>query len=68
MFMLTPCIICEKAIVSLNHPCDDSLLADASTVSFSASVTSSFYGFSYQGLCCDPCLDNLIQRRKLNIN
>lgn len=66
--MLTPCIICDKAILDINHPSGKFPLSNASTVSFSASVVSSFTGFSYQGLCCDDCLDRLIQSRKLNIN
>lgn len=65
--MLTPCILCDKAIIAINHPCGKSPLANALTVSFSASIVSSFAGFSYQGLCCDDCLDHLIQSKKLNI-
>jgi len=65
---LTPCIICEKAIIYLEvldliheHP------AGASKISIRSEDQSNFDGYDYSGLICDACLDKLIQLNRVLI-
>lgn len=67
---LTPCLICEKAIVYLwNDPASvkesTTNLNGASDVTIFASYGSVFDCNEYHGVICDDCLDRLVQSKRL---
>ena len=67
---LTPCIICEKAVVYLWR--EDIIEGDpptnldyAANVTIFASYGSIFDMNEYAGIICDDCIDKLVQSRRL---
>ena len=67
---LTPCIICEKAVVYLWR--EDIIEDDpptnldyAANVTIFASYGSIFDMNEYAGIICDDCIDKLVQSRRL---
>jgi hypothetical protein len=72
---LTPCIICEKAIIYLWEDTDtygfknkSTNLSNACNVYIQGSYGSSFDLTSYEGVICDECLDQIIQSKRLSIS
>lgn len=65
---LTPCIICEKAVIYL---WPEELAGDATNLDYAANVTifasygSIFDMNEYAGIICDDCIDRLVQSRRL---
>ena len=65
---LTPCIICEKAILYLwtKEQADEATNLDsACDVTIFASYGSIFDCNEYAGAICDDCIDKLVQSRRL---
>lgn len=63
---LTPCIICEKAVIYLwqdDTPATN--LNSACDVDISAHYGSEFDNSNYHGIICDECLSKLIQSKRL---
>jgi hypothetical protein len=63
---LTPCIVCEKAVVRLWDHTDASNLNSASYLHYFGDYGSGFDENEYQAVICDDCLDNAIQSKKVN--
>jgi hypothetical protein len=68
---LTPCLICEKAVVYLwrediieGEPPTN--LDGASYLRIIASYGSIFDCNEYQAIICDDCLEQAVQRRRVN--
>jgi len=68
---LTPCLICEKAVMYLwrediikDEPPTN--LDGASYLRIIASYGSIFDCNEYQAIICDDCLDRAVQRRRVN--
>jgi len=65
---LTPCLICEKAVIHLwpeELAGESSNLDGASDVIIYGSYGSVFDCNQYQAIICDDCLDKAIQRNRV---
>lgn len=65
---LTPCLICEKAVIYLwteKLAGEATNLDGASDVKIIASYGSEFDCNEYQAIICDNCLDKAIQRNRV---
>jgi hypothetical protein len=62
---LTPCLICEKAVVY--YAPTTQTLAKASYLAIVSAYGSNFEGHSYGALICDECLDHAIQSKKVTL-
>jgi hypothetical protein len=65
---LTPCLICEKAVIYLwteEIAGSASNLDSASDIKIMASYGSVFDMNEYQAIICDECLDKAIQRNRV---
>jgi hypothetical protein len=67
---LTPCMICEKAVIYLWSEDviagnESTNLASASNITIRAHYGSEFDCNEYAGIICDECLDRAIQRRRV---
>jgi hypothetical protein len=65
---LTPCLICEKAVVYLwskDQSERSTNLNNASDVKITAWYGSSFDMNEYKAVICDDCLDEAIQKRRV---
>jgi len=66
---LTPCLICEKAIIYLwpeeFGTGDTNNLDGATHINFYAGYGSVFDMNEYQAIICDDCLDKAIQRNRV---
>jgi hypothetical protein len=66
---LTPCIICEKAVIYLwpeeFGTGDTDNLNGATHLNFYAGYGSEFDCNEYQAIICDECLDKAIQRNRV---
>lgn len=60
---LTPCMLCEKAIVY--YAPLTKTLNSASYINIHSKYGSIFEGHQYTGIICDDCLDHLIQSNKV---
>lgn len=66
---LTPCLICEKAVVYLwtEEQADDATnLNDAVDLKIVGSYGSRFDTNIYHAVMCDDCLDKAIQSRRVS--
>jgi len=61
---LTPCIICEKAVMYLWEN-DATNLNGGVDITLSAHYGSEFDTSKFAGIVCDECLDRLIQSKRL---
>lgn len=61
---LTPCIICEKAVMYLwdGNPTN---LNGAVDINITGHYGSEFDTTKFEGTLCDECLDKLVQSRRL---
>jgi len=64
---LTPCLLCEKAVVykSIYYAPTSTTLAKGSYLAIAATYGSNFEGHSYGGIICDDCLDYAIQSKRV---
>lgn len=65
---LTPCLICEKAVIYLwpeELVGDTTNLDGASNLRIIASYGSIFDCNEYQAIICDDCLDKAVQRNRV---
>lgn len=60
---LTPCIICEKAVIY--YAPLTKTLDSASSIIIDSKYGSNFESHQYTGIICDDCLDHLIQSNKV---
>lgn len=60
---LTPCIICEKAVIY--YAFVTQTLSSASHITIKSTYPSDFQDNQYTGIICDDCLDHLIQSNKV---
>ena len=60
---LTPCIICEKAVIY--YAPITKTLNSASYIIIDSKYGSNFESHQYTGIICDDCLDHLIQSNKV---
>lgn len=60
---LTPCLICEKAVVYLWE--EHTNLNNAVDVKIYGSYGSMFDTNEYQAIICDDCMDKLIQSKRV---
>lgn len=61
---LTPCIICEKAVMYLSEN-NSTNLNGGVNITLSAYYGSEFDTSEFSGIVCDECLDRLIQSKRL---
>ena len=61
--MLTPCLICEKAVVY--YVPETRTLSAASYLSIKPTYPSNFENYQYSAIVCDDCMDHLIQSNKV---
>lgn len=66
MSSLTPCIICEKAVIY--YAPLTKTLDSASSIIIDSKYGSNFESHQYTGIICDDCLDHLIQSNKVLSN
>jgi len=64
---LTPCIICEKAVVYLWNNDTSTNLNAATNVKIQGFYGSDFDTVEFAGIMCDECLDKLVQSRRLTL-
>lgn len=67
---LTPCLICEKAVIYLWNDgvivgTESTELASAARINILAWYGSAFDCNEYSAIICDDCLDTAIQRRRV---
>ena len=62
---LTPCFICEKAVIYLWKDKDATNLDGASNVKIFSWYGSVFDANEYHAVICDDCLDSAIQSRRV---
>jgi hypothetical protein len=62
---LTPCLICDKAVLCSGST--TSTLANASYLAIVPSYPSNYYGNAYGAIICDDCLDHSIQSKKVTL-
>jgi len=66
---LTPCLICEKALVYLEFGeeklKDTNVINNASSFRIVCTYGSEFDTNVYEAVICDECLDKAIQRRRV---
>ena len=65
---LTPCLICEKAVIYLwpeELAGEATNLDGASDIRIMASYGSMFDCNEYQAIICDDCLDKAVQRKRV---
>ena len=63
---LTPCIICEKAVIYLWPENQNATnLSSAANVSIQAFYGSDHDTAEFAGIVCDTCLDRLVQNKRL---
>lgn len=62
---LTPCLICEKAVVY--YAPTTQTLAKGSYLAIVSSYGSNFEGHAYGAIICDDCLDHAIQSKRVII-
>jgi hypothetical protein len=67
---LTPCIICEKAVLYLHKEKlvdneSSTNLSGACDIIIMGSYGSVFDCIEYAGIICDDCIDKLVQSRRL---
>lgn len=67
---LTPCLICEKAVIYLwNKTYENSRqptnLNSASEIKIESSYGSNFDANDYSAIICDECLDKAIQSKRV---
>jgi hypothetical protein len=63
---LTPCLICEKAIVYLWDLKSSTNLNGASDIKIMSSYGSSFDCNEYHAVICDDCLDAAVQKKRVS--
>lgn len=69
---LTPCIICEKAVIYLWSEdiiagSEATNLASASNIEIYSSYGSNFDTMSFAGIICDDCMDKLVQSKRVRV-
>jgi hypothetical protein len=62
---LTPCLLCEKAVVY--YAPTTQTVAAASYLSIISTYPSNFDGHAYGAIICDDCLDHAIQSKRVVI-
>lgn len=62
---LTPCIICEKAVIYLWDGNISTNLNSAVDVSLYGYYGSNFDTSMFRGIICDECVDHLVQSKRL---
>ncbi len=63
---LTPCLICEKAIVYLWDLKNSTNLNGGSDIKIMSSYGSIFDCNEYHAVICDDCLDEAIQKKRVS--
>lgn len=61
---LTPCIICEKAVMYLWNN-NSTNLNGATDITIGGHYGSEFDTCEFAGIVCDECLDNLVQSKRV---
>lgn len=65
---LTPCIICEKAVMYLSENNSNTLLNGGVNITLSAYYGSEFDTSEFSGIVCDECMGRLVQSKRLTFN
>jgi hypothetical protein len=65
--ILTPCMICEKAVTTTPLPegYDDVILNSAARVNIRGWYGSEFDCMEYEAIICDECLSTAVQARRV---
>ena len=62
---LTPCIICEKAVMYLWDRKESTNLNSAVNIMIQGHYGSDYDATEFAGIICDECMDKLIQSKRL---